>query len=136
MKLLTCIAVLALAGCSKSPEAPSASLPRADAKRAAQAVATVTGGTVCAVAPTGSMVPTFADNDYLVTEAVDLGSVRIGDIIVRKDGKGGALIVHRVVKIGGGQLVTRGDANSFDDPGTVTTDTISGRVVAIVYGAK
>lgn len=127
-------AVLALAGCSKAPEAASASIPRADAQRAARAVALVTGGQVCSVAPTGSMRPTFDANALLVTEPVTVARVGVGDIVVRKSGS--LLIVHRVVRIEGGTLVTRGDANPADDPGFVTDSDLSGRVVAIIYGAE
>ena len=123
--------LLLLSGCSKPPQAPSSSLPDERARHAANAVALLTGGKVCSVAPTGSMLPTFDSNSYLVMEAADISAVRVGDIVVRRDKD--RLIVHRVVRIEGGLLVTRGDANSADDPGYVTRSDLVGRITAIVY---
>ena len=138
LRAITIIALLAavlmaLVGCAKGPSAPTSRLSRADAKRAAQAVAQVAEGRVCAVAPTGSMRPTFDSNSYLVTETVVASAVRVGDIIVRTDGVDGRMIVHRVVRIDHGRLVTRGDSNADDDPGFVEQGTLSGRVVAVIY---
>lgn len=128
---LICVAVLS--GCAK-PEAASSSVPKETAKLAAQSVALLTGGRVCSVAPTGSMVPTFDANAYLVVESVDIGRVRVGDIVVRTDGDDGRLIVHRVSSVTAAGLVTRGDANTSDDPGLVDQVKLYGRVIAVIYG--
>ena len=127
------VAIALLVGCSKDPTAASSGLPKADAERAARAVALLARGRVCAVAPTGSMRPTFDANSYLVTETVAPSAVRVGDIVVRADGVDGRLIVHRVVRIECGRLVTRGDSSADDDPGFVDQGSLSGRVVAVIY---
>ena len=127
---------LLFTGCSDKPVAPSSSLPAQDARNAAKAVALLTRGQVCAVAPTGSMRPTFDSNAMLVTEPVAMAAVHPGDIIVRTDGVEGRLIVHRVVRIAASGAVTRGDANGEDDAGFVDDAKLKGRVVAIVYGAR
>ena len=126
------LAAFLIAGCSDRPQAPSSSLPANDARNAAKAVALLVNGQVCAVAPTGSMRPTFDERAVVVTEPVRLADVRVGDIVVRRDA--GLLIVHRVVRVEGRQLVTRGDANPADDPGFVGGAQLAGRVVAIIYG--
>lgn len=123
--------LLLLAGCSKSVEPPSSSVSQETARRAATAVAMLTKGKVCSVAPTGSMRPTFDANAFIVLEQTDISAVRVGDIVVRRDGE--RLIVHRVVRIEDGLPVTRGDANSSDDPGFVVRSSFEGRVVAVVY---
>ena len=132
--LVCAIAIAALSGCAKAPEAASSSVPKEKAQLAARSVALLTGGRVCSVAPTGSMVPTFDANAFIVTEPVDLGRVRAGDIVVRTDGADGRLIVHRVMTVTKTGLVTRGDANHSDDPGFVDQGKLYGRVVAVIYG--
>ena len=130
---LLLVALVALSGCSERPaQAPSSSLPAQDARNAAKTVALLVRGQVCTIAPTGSMRPTFDEHAVVVTEPVRLADVRVGDIVVRRDA--GLLIVHRVVRVEGGQLVTRGDANPADDPGSVGDAQLAGRVVAIIYG--
>ena len=62
------------------------------------------------------------------------GVVRAGDIVVRTDGADGRLIVQRVMTVTKAGLVTRGDANSSDDPGFVDQGKLYGRVVAVIYG--
>ena len=53
----------------------------------------------------------------------------------RRDvGADGRLIVHRVMTVTKAGLVTRGDANSSDDPGFVDQGNLYGRVVAVIYG--
>ena len=134
---LVCVIVVAiLAGCAERNPAASSSVPATAAKLAAQSVAQIAGGRVCAVAPTGSMRPTFDANALLVTETVAIGSVRTGDIIVRSDGLDGRLIVHRVVRISASGVVTRGDANEDEDAGYVDDSNLKGRVVAVIYGAR
>lgn len=127
---------LILSGCSKGPQPAKSSLNEVKTKQAAIAVALLAGGQVCAVAPTGSMRPTFDSNAMLVMEPVTLSSVHTGDIIVRTDGIDGRLIVHRVVRVDASGAVTRGDANDADDAGVVDDTKLKGRVVAIVYGAR
>lgn len=133
MRTIALALLLALSGCSDKPAAtaPSSSLPSQDARNAAKAVALVAKGQVCSIAPTGSMIPTFDDRALVVMEPVKLAEVHVGDIVVRRDST--RLIVHRVVRIEGGQLVTRGDANPSDDPGFVGEDQLAGRVVAVIF---
>ena len=131
---LICVVIALLAGCSDQPKAPTSAVADPIARNAAKAVAILVNGRVCSIASTGSMVPTFDANAFVVTESVRVGAVGVGDIVVRRDGE--RLIVHRVMRIDGAGLVTRGDANESDDPGFVTDETIDGRVVAIIYGTQ
>ena len=129
--ILFCLLLLG-GGCAEKPEAPTSSVSAPVARNAAKAVAILVDGRVCTIASTGSMRPTFDEHAVVVTEPVRLADVRVGDIVVRRDA--GLLIVHRVVRVEGGQLVTRGDANPADDPGSVGDAQLAGRVVAIIYG--
>lgn len=63
-----------------------------------------------------SMQPTFSAGDVVVTRAVPVGSVRVGDIIVFQPPPRDEPVVHRVTSIRGGLITTRGDANPVDDP--------------------
>lgn len=80
--------------------------------------AVLTGTTLVRLA-TGSMAPTYPADSVLVVRSVPAGEVRVGDIVtVTRDGA--VPITHRVVavspRVGGAELVLRGDANPADDP--------------------
>jgi signal peptidase I len=125
--------LLCCSGCAPArPEAPSSSLSRDDAQRAAKAVSFLINGRVCSIAASGSMRPSFNEAAFVVTEPVPMASVRLGDIIVKR-ADNGMLIVHRVIRIESEGLVTRGDANDSEDPGFTTAANLDGRVVAVVF---
>ena len=77
-----------------------------------------------AVVLSGSMEPALSVDDLIfVRETKD---VSLGDIIVYESGS--ELIVHRVVALYEGGVVTQGDANNTpDDP--VSTEQIKGKVI-------
>jgi signal peptidase I len=78
-----------------------------------------------------SMVGTFYPGDYLTVEPATITSVRPGDVVIYRgqDQTGEASdIVHRVVAVTPGGLVTRGDNNPGVDNGLVTQDILLGRV--------
>lgn len=66
-----------------------------------------------AVVLSGSMEPTFSTGDLIVVRECD--SVAVDDIVVFQDGN--SLVVHRVIALDGGSVITQGDANNVpDDP--------------------
>ena len=77
-----------------------------------------------AVVLSGSMEPEFSKGDLIVVkETKDFG---LNDIVVFESGN--SLVVHRVVGIGGEEIVTKGDANNVaDDP--IKSFDVLGRVL-------
>jgi len=85
------------------------------------------GGTARLTVAGASMAPLLCQGDVIV---VRLGGVRPrpGDVVVRR--QSGALVVHRVVKVDGEHVVTKGDASLSPDP-PAALDDILGVVTAI-----
>jgi signal peptidase len=73
------------------------------------------------VVVSGSMEPALYPNDIVVVQHVQMNSVSIGDIVVfhvplENGGCGNEEIVHRVVGFtSNGTLITKGDANTYQD---------------------
>jgi signal peptidase I len=86
-----------------------------------------------------SMLGTFRPGDRLLAEIVPLTAVRPGDVVIyrgqEKEGKP-ERIVHRVVAVTAGGLVTRGDNNRQVDKGLVTQDVLVGRVTHRERGGR
>ena len=61
---------------------------------------------------TGSMQDTLNVGDNIISKKVD--SYKVGDIVTYK--KGNSYVTHRIVKIDGDMVTTKGDANNFEDP--------------------
>lgn len=89
-----------------------------------------------------SMLPTLEGGDLVVIQGVPLSSVHVGDIIVYNSrcSTNGLSVVHRVVAIAGGGLITEGDNNPGPDQsigiasGPITQQCLEGKVVfAIPY---
>ncbi|MFX1367823.1 MAG: signal peptidase I [Promethearchaeota archaeon] len=81
-----------------------------------------------------SMVPTLEPGDLLVLQGRSQEQIQVGDIIVYQDSwYTDAPIVHRIVDIdiidGVYHYITRGDANTHNDPGDRTIDEVIGVVV-------
>jgi signal peptidase I len=84
----------------------------------------------------GSMAPTLSKGTLVITNRVDPGSIKIGDVIII-DGLPGKdfTICHRVIDIQYGNrtlFITKGDANAVRDSFDVTGQNIAGKVVAHV----
>jgi signal peptidase I len=82
-----------------------------------------------------SMQPTFSAGDIVVTRAVPMDAVRVGDVIVFQPPNQPKPVIHRVTSLRGSVVTTRGDANPVDDPWRVT---LAGenqyRLVAVLPG--
>lgn len=91
------------------------------------------GGTTLTVL-TGSMQPGISPGDVVAVVPVDPDDLTAGDIVTFQPVSGDpTLITHRIIGIsqsssGERSFVTRGDANSADDP-EIVADQIQGRVL-------
>jgi signal peptidase I len=73
-----------------------------------------------------SMWPNLKKGDLVALKGVDsIGDLQVGDIIAFKHGSG--LAIHRIVKIEGETIVTKGDSNLNSDP-PITFDQVVGKV--------
>lgn len=95
------------------------------------------GGNQALVVLSGSMEPAISTGDIIVTEGVDSGSIRVGDVITYE--RGGDLVTHRVFdRVEGPEPAfrTKGDANEDSDRYLVEADQVRGRVMIVLpyYG--
>ena len=87
----------------------------------------------------GSMLGTFRLGDRLPVETASLDEIRPGDVVaLRVACPSGAAeeLVHRVVGLQPGGLVTRGDNNRCNDSSLVTAETLLGRVTRVERGGR
>ena len=80
-----------------------------------------------------SMVPAFSRGDLVVTKPVQ--QLRVGDVVTFR--KYNQLVTHRIVAEGRapGTFETRGDANPGNDPWTISSADVTGRVAGVVRRA-
>lgn len=64
-----------------------------------------------AVVLSGSMEPEFSAGDLIVVKQTD--DYAVNDIVVFQEGR--SLVVHRIVRMEGETVVTKGDANNVED---------------------
>ena len=72
-----------------------------------------------------SMDPTIRCGEAMQVEPVDAGALSRGDVVLARHARG--LTAHRIVRIDGTRITTRGDNCSDNDP-ELSTDDIIGRV--------
>lgn len=76
-----------------------------------------------------SMEPTLQSGDLvIVIKRVSLRDIEVGDIVVYR--RGGTLIIHRVIRIEGDTLITKGDNNWLPDP-PVKFQSVIGKVLEL-----
>lgn len=85
---------------------------------------------------TGSMQPTIRPGDVVAVVPVDTDDLRVGDVVTFQPVSGDpTLITHRLVEIDDSaserRFVTRGDANSADDPAIIGAQ-VQGRVLYVI----
>ena len=75
---------------------------------------------------TGSMAKTLEIYDVILVEITK--DVKENDIITFK--QDGELVTHRIMRINGDKLITKGDANNTEDE-EITKDVIIGKVISV-----
>lgn len=70
-------------------------------------------GIKTAIVLTGSMSPEIEINDFVVIKQP--GEIAVGDIVAYKDDSVSEEVLHRVIKIDGDEVITKGDANNTND---------------------
>jgi len=66
-----------------------------------------------AIVLTGSMEPSLKINDFVVMKKPK--NIKVNDIISYKESGSDSEVLHRVIKINNGLVVTKGDANNKED---------------------
>ncbi|MFL5576502.1 MAG: S24/S26 family peptidase [Gemmatimonadaceae bacterium] len=79
-----------------------------------------------------SMLPLIRPGDRVFAEG-RVGSPAVGQIVVVD--RGTRFVVHRVVAVDGGRIVTRGDASDRPDA-AVTRQAVVGRVLAVEHAGR
>ncbi len=77
-----------------------------------------------------SMYPSLTENDLLLCVEEDPAGLRVGDIIVYL--YEGTLVAHRIVGLGEGVVVTRGDSPEAWEEHRVGWENILGRVMGVL----
>ena len=79
----------------------------------------------------GSMEPEIKTGSIvLVNQNVKFSEVEEGDVITFRSGE--AMVTHRVYKIDGDHIITKGDANNTTDGGFVTASTFIGKDIRTI----
>ena len=76
---------------------------------------------------TGSMEPTISTNDLIIVR--ETNDYEVNDIVVFQDHS--SLVVHKIIRIDGEEIVTKGDANDTEDA-PISVKQIKGEVVSII----
>lgn len=77
-----------------------------------------------------SMWPALKEGDLVFVQGVPSERIKHGDIIVYRNGTGGGFTIHRVVRIKGDTLITKGDAN-FNEDAPIAFKDVVGRTLTI-----
>lgn len=88
------------------------------------AVPQLAGADGAYVVLSGSMTPTLRVGDVVFVES---GAPQVGDVITFH-APSGSLVTHRVVEVRDASFVTKGDANSANDPREVPADQVVGKL--------
>jgi signal peptidase I len=91
------------------------------------------GPTGYAVVNGSSMEPHLERGDLVLVRTRD--SYGVGDVVLYEDHESGARVLHRIVGVRGGRLVTKGDNNDFRDPVHPAPDDVLGELWISVPGA-
>ncbi len=90
------------------------------------------GRTSYAIVVGNSMEPSLERGDFAIARA--RSSYAPGDVVLFRDGPTGKRFLHRIVRIQGERLVTKGDHNPFVDPTKPTLDDVEGELAVTLPG--
>ncbi len=82
-----------------------------------------------------SMAPLFRPGDLLFLRPLPLAALRVGDVVVFA-GEADTSVAHRIVRWSAAGPITRGDANSQEDPAVLDAARYIGRVEALERAGK
>ena len=71
---------------------------------------------------TGSMEPEISPGDFITIRKVNPDKLKVNDIITYRIND--EAITHRIIKIEGDKITTKGDANNTEDPEILKTDVV------------
>lgn len=78
----------------------------------------------------GSMWPVLNEGDLVFIQGGrKLEDLKVGDIIVWRGSAGQSFTIHRIAKLNGSQITTKGDANFNEDP-VIEYDQVVGKALA------
>lgn len=81
---------------------------------------------------TGSMAPSYPTGDLILTEPPPR-AYAVGDVVTfRSSGGPAAVVTHRISRLDGTELETKGDANRTPDAMPISTDDVVGRVIGTI----
>lgn len=87
----------------------------------------------------GSMWPALKEGSLVFIQGVSKDALKIGDIVVYRNGATGSFVIHRVVELGEDTMTTKGDANFTRDAPVAYRDlvgrsvTVGGKPFSIPY---
>ena len=84
-------------------------------------------GVGASVVLSGSMEPALSVNDLVIVRAAD--SYEVGDVVVYQSGS--SLVIHRIIQLQDGVVITKGDANNIEDAPVDLKD-VKGRMVGVI----
>jgi len=76
----------------------------------------------------GSMWPALEEGDLVFIKGISGEEIKVGDIIVYRNGERATFTIHRVVSLGEKTIITKGDAN-FSEDAPVSYEDVIGRAV-------
>lgn len=126
-----------LLGCQAPQEVlrPRSNLTRAEAKDIALHISSKLGdkAAICGVKDTGSMMPLFHGNSWLVLETADFKDLGPGDIVIYQSQKGYPVVHQIVMRDSSGNCLVKGINNQKVDNEILTASNYNYRVAAILY---
>ena len=76
-----------------------------------------------------SMLPARPSGTPNLVRRCDVEDIKVGDVVTFRSEPEQIYVAHRVVEKGQGFLITRGDANPFNDPTPVTNENLVGKEI-------
>lgn len=98
-----------------------------NAKRLMRNIMPMPFGIGSSVVLSGSMEPTLSVNDLVIVHQQE--NYAVGDVVVYQSGH--ALVIHRIIRVDDGFVITQGDANNVEDA-PVAPAQIKGRMVGVI----
>lgn len=79
----------------------------------------------------GSMWPSLKEGDLVfIKGSLKKEDLKVSDIVVYRNDKGGSFTIHRIVKLSENDFTTKGDAN-FQEDNPIPYDRLIGRALAL-----